>query len=219
LDKTVAESLGFDGNIFFGPGSNRASMAVTFESVIGQKCFTISANHLKSKGPSGSTGDNVDQGDGQGAWNARRNVAAEAVIEWLKTDPTKVNCTRQMILGDLNAYAREDPVQTLENAGYKNVEGDDSYSYVFDGLIGTLDYILVNEGMEKEVNKAAIWHINEDEADALDYLLISGRPETYFDGNVPFRSSDHSPVLVGLKFGKAAPKKTPKVAKKKKANQ
>jgi uncharacterized protein len=50
-----------------------------------------------------------------------------------------------MIMGVLNAYAKEDPFQTFENARYQNVEGEDSYSYEFDGEIGRLDYILVNK--------------------------------------------------------------------------
>ena len=45
---------------------------------------------------------------------------------------------------------------------------------------------------------AGVWHINEDESDALDYNLDFGRPADFFDSSVPFRCSDHSPVLVGL---------------------
>jgi uncharacterized protein len=199
LDDAVAATLGYSTPIFDGPDTNRASLATTFEPVVGQKCITVVANHLKSKEGGPSSGENADQGDGQGAWNVRRTSAVEAVIAWLATDPTKVKCARQMIMGDLNAYAKDDPVQTFENAGYKSVEGDDSYSYVFDGQIGTLDYILVNKEMGKDISEAGIWHINEDEASALDYQTRYGRPTTYFDGNVPYRSSDHSPVLVGLK--------------------
>ncbi|KAG7355217.1 extracellular nuclease [Nitzschia inconspicua] len=199
LDDTVAATLGFSTAIFDGVDTNRAALAVTFESVIGEKCITIVNNHFKSKGASGSSGENADQGDGQGAWNVRRSLAAQAVIEWLKTNPTSAVCDREMIMGDLNAYAREDAVRVLLEAGYKNVKDEMDYSYVFDGQIGTLDYILVNENMDKDVENAGVWHVNEDEADALDYTLRFGRPATFFDGTVPWRSSDHSPVLVGLK--------------------
>ena len=34
--------------------------------------FTVVANHFKSKSPGEPTGDNVDTGDGQGAWNGDR---------------------------------------------------------------------------------------------------------------------------------------------------
>jgi uncharacterized protein len=206
LDDTVAATLGFSTAIFDGVNTNRASLAVTFESIIGEKCITIVNNHFKSKGPSGSTGENADQGDGQGAWNVRRSLAAQAVIEWLKTAPTGVSCTREMVMGDLNAYAMEDPVRAFLEAGYRNVKDEEEYSYVFDGQIGTLDYVLANEAMDKDIDKAGVWHINEDEADALDYTIRFGRPATYFDGTVPYRSSDHSPVLVGLKKEKNAKK-------------
>ena len=179
---------------------------MTFESVVGGKCVTIACNHFKSKGPSGSTGENADQGDGQGAWNAQRTLAAQAVIEWLDTIPTGEECINEMIMGDLNAYAMEDPIIAFLDAGYKNVKDNEEYSYVFDGQIGTLDYILVNKKMDKNIDKAGVWHINEDEADALDYQIRFGRPDTYFDGTVPFRSSDHSPVLVGLKKEKGGKK-------------
>jgi uncharacterized protein len=209
LDDTVAASLGFSTPIFDGVDTNRATLAVTFESVTDRRCLTIVANHLKSKGSAPSSGVNMDIGDGQGAWNARRTQAVEAVVEWMKTDPTEVTCAREMMLGDMNAYARETPLQTFADAGYKSVESDSAYSYVFDGQIGTLDYILVNEEMEKDINKAGVWHINEDEADALDYQIRFGRPASYFDGTVPYRSSDHSPILVGLKVGGATPMEGP----------
>jgi hypothetical protein len=46
--------------------------------------------------------------------------------------------------------------------------------------------------MEKEINKASIWHINEDEAGALDYQARTTRPAMFLNGTVP---SDYS-VLV-----------------------
>lgn len=200
MDDTVAAAyLGTRTAIFDGVSTNRASLAVTFQSIVGQKCITIVNNHFKSKGPSGSTGEDADQGDGQGAWNVRRSLAALAVTGWLKLTPTGASCDREMVMGDLNAYAMEDPVRVFLEAGYSNVKDEEDYSYVFDGQIGTLDYILVNDAMEKDIDKAGVWHINEDEADALDYTIRFNRPATYFDGTVPYRCSDHSPVLVGLK--------------------
>ena len=63
-------------------------------------------------------------------------------------DPTGTGAENELILGDLNAYAQEDPIQALEAAGYTDVAGsvlgEESYSYVFDGQVGTLDYILAN---------------------------------------------------------------------------
>ena len=108
-----------------------------------------------------------------------------------------------MILGDLNAYFQEDPIDLLKAAGYENLQEriDDPYSYVFDGQIGSLDYILANRSLAGQVTGITEWHINADEADALDYNLDFGRDADYFDGDVAARVSDHDPLLVGLDLG------------------
>ena len=64
---------------------------------------------------------------------------------WPPTRPapaTRTSC----IVGDLNSYAKEDPIATLEAAGFTNLidesVGADAYSYVFDGQWGYLDHAL-----------------------------------------------------------------------------
>ena len=167
------------------------------------ECFTLVVNHFKSKGGcSSAMGIMEDQGDGAGCYNPRRLSASEAIFEWLKTDPTKAGCPNVVISGDLNAYAKEDPVTFwTDEKGYTNVESPSDYSYVFDGQIGTLDYLLVNPSMAKFLVDAQVWHINEDEADAIDYNLPNGRPLELFDGKNPARASDHSPVVAGFNHG------------------
>lgn len=64
--------------------------------------------------------------------------------------------------------------------------------------MGTLDYVFVNQQLSTKVLGAKVWHVNEDEPDVLDYNLDYGRNPNYFDGQSPARSSDHSPVLLGL---------------------
>ena len=127
--------------------------------------------------------------------NAVRLNAANKLTEWLSLDTT---CTAIGILGDLNSYASEAPITAMEAAGYVNLEGSDAYSYVFDATIGTLDYFLANSDLSSRVTGTAVWHVNADEADALDYNLDFGKLSTYFDGSVPFRYSDHDPILVGV---------------------
>ena len=164
-------------------------------------------NHFKSKGPSGleagdATDPDSDQGDGQGFWNDTRTDAAAALAAWLAGDPTGVGDPDTLILGDLNAYAEEDPIRALEAAGFTDLAerflGDDAYGFVFDGQRGQLDYALASRSLLGQVTGATEWHINADEADALDYNLDFGRDPAIFDGTVPFRASDHDPVLVGL---------------------
>ena len=75
-------------------------------------------NHFKSKG-SGCAG--VAPGtnqfpdptlpDGQENCNLTRVSIAQALIDWLASDPTGSGDTDYLIIGDLNAYAREHPIR------------------------------------------------------------------------------------------------------------
>jgi predicted extracellular nuclease/2',3'-cyclic-nucleotide 2'-phosphodiesterase (5'-nucleotidase family) len=191
-----------------GESRNRAALAQTFEEIASGEAFTAVVNHFKAKGASGLDTDptvspsDVDQGDGQGYWNDTRSKAAQALATWLETDPTGSTDEDILILGDLNAYAKEDPITYLESIGYTDLArlygGDDVYSYVFDGQVGTLDYALANPSLLAQVTGAGDWHINADEADGLDYNLDFGRDPAIFDGSVPSRTSDHDPVVIGL---------------------
>jgi len=208
LDDTVAATLpifngrDFESNpLFNGPGTNRSSLAVSFTHLESNDTFTIVANHFKSKGSSDledTASDNYDQGNGAGFWNQRRLEAAQAVTAWVDTYPTGISDDDIIILGDLNAYAQEEPVQYLLSQGFNNVENENTYSYVFDGQTGTLDYILLSDSLFDKFNEASVWHINADEADALDYNLDYGRDASYFLAETSTRNSDHDPVLVGL---------------------
>ena len=200
---------------------SRPSLAATFEDADGGE-VTIVANHLKSKGASGldtlagragtmgvdpdliaqlRADPNFDQGDGQGFWNGVRAEAAGELVDWLAQNPTGAQSTaNQLLLGDLNSYAREDPVQVLEAAGLTDLAraylGDDAYSYSFDGQRGTLDYGLASQGLLDEVTGAAEWHINADEPDLFSYA--SNFNDARFYNADPFAVSDHDPLLVGL---------------------
>lgn len=107
-------------------------------------------------------------------------------------------------MGDLNSYGREDPIRALAEAGYIDLAraelGEDAYSYVFDGQIGTLDYLLAKGEIAEAVTGVTEWHINADEADAFDYNLDFGRDASLFDGESPARNSDHDPVIAGFAF-------------------
>lgn len=194
-----------------GDAFNRAALAQSFEEIETGGVFTASVNHFKSKGsPTGAVEDQ-DQGDGAGRNNATREEAARELAAWLETNPTGVDDEDVMILGDLNAYARETPIQVLEAAGYTDLarefEGDDVYSYRFSGQIGTLDYALANEGLRDQVTGATTWNINSDTPVFFDYNLdgtfsqsdtLRPTDQGLFDGSTPLRGSDHDPVIVGL---------------------
>ena len=199
---------------------SRPALAQTFLRLGSGERVTVVVNHLKSKGQSGLTDPadpNFDQGDGQGFWNAARTEAAEALADWLATNPTGVQTLGSLIIGDLNAYGREDPIRALEDAGYEDqltrfTEGF-PYTFTFDGMQGTLDTALALDDLAARVTGAAVWHINADEVPAIDYQESVGvsfnqrfrTPEiaaAYFDPSA-FRSSDHDPVLIGLDLGRS----------------
>ncbi|MEM9272010.1 MAG: ExeM/NucH family extracellular endonuclease [Cyanobacteria bacterium P01_F01_bin.143] len=193
-------SLDFGNPVFDGISSNRASLAVTFEEIASGEQLTIAINHFKSKGAVNSASGNEDSGDGQGNNNAIRLQAATAVNAWLNNDPTGSDDSDFLIIGDLNAYAKEDPITFLESQGYTNVVSnpESAYSFVFGGQFGTLDYGLANSSLLSQVTGATEWHVNADEPDALDYNQEFGRNPNLFDSFIPFRNSDHDLLIIGL---------------------
>lgn len=118
--------------------------------------------------------------------------------------PSGTDILSNLVLGDLNAYDHEDPIDALVEAGYTDLvkaeNGPDAYSYVFDGQKGYLDHALGDEPMLYQVAGVAPWAINADEVDLLDYNMDFKSP--WQDANLfapdPYRSSDHDPIVVGL---------------------
>ncbi|MEL7348948.1 MAG: hypothetical protein AAFN17_14420, partial [Pseudomonadota bacterium] len=145
---------------------------------------------------------NYDQNDGAAFWNAVRTDASNELVAWLDTDPTGGGTDNILVVGDLNSYKEEDPVTALEDAGYGNLaeifEADDTGSFVFDGQLGTLDYIFANEDVLGDVTGATIYDINSPEPDVFDFNLEFGRDPALFTDDTSFRSSDHDPVIAGL---------------------
>jgi uncharacterized protein len=175
---------------------NRASLAQAFQQPNGAR-FIVNVNHLKSKG---SACNAPDAGDGQGNCNAVRLNAVNRLLEWLATDPTGTTEMDVLIVGDLNAYAMEDPIRALLAGGFTNLAGVNAYSYAFDGQWGTLDYALASASLAPQVAGAAKWHINADEPNVLDYntnFKSAGQIVSLYAPD-QFRVSDHDPALVGL---------------------
>jgi hypothetical protein len=193
---------------------SRPVLAQTFEDLATGARFTVAVNHLKSKGSAcvGAPLDDPDTGDGQGNCNLTREAAAQALVDWLATDPTGSGDRDYLILGDLNSYAQEDPIDAIR-AGADDVAGtvDDytnliakyqglyAHSFVFDGQAGYLDHALASPTLVDQVTGAADWHINSDEPDLLDYdtTFKPTEQEAIYEPNA-YRSSDHDPVIVGL---------------------
>ena len=96
---------------------NRPSIAQTFEANADGARITAVVNHLKSKGSDCNAVGDPDTGDGQGNCNGTRTAAADALVDWLDTDPTESGDTDFLLLGDMNAYAQEDPITAFRDAG------------------------------------------------------------------------------------------------------
>ena len=184
--------------------NNRAPIAQTFKAANGGK-FSLVVNHLKSKGGcGGSTGGDADSGDGQGCWNATR---VEQVVRlrdyFLPLVKSSANDTDVLIVGDMNAYGMEDPIRTLNAAGYVNeIErfvrpSGTPYSYVFGGESGYLDHALASTSLSSQVAGVTEWHNNADEPEAIDYNIESGAGQDPYQAG-PYRASDHDPVVVSL---------------------
>ncbi len=190
------------------PVHDRPPLAQTFEAANGER-FAVVVNHFKSKGCGDATGADLDAGDGQGCWNARRLAQAQALAGFAAGLGGN---GRVLITGDLNAYGQEDPIAALAEAGYADqllrfAPADAPvYTYVFDGAAGRLDHALASAPLAALVSGAATWAINADEASLRDYnqefkapLTCSGQPcpPDPWQPDV-YRSSDHDPVIVGL---------------------
>ncbi|HKH48024.1 MAG TPA: ExeM/NucH family extracellular endonuclease [Thermoanaerobaculia bacterium] len=208
------------------PIHNRPPTAQTYDvvdaanSAFGQR-FTVIVNHFKSKGSSAGLPGDADIGDGAGASNATRTAQASRLLTWINsTVVPAAGDPDVLLLGDFNAYAKEDPVNTLIAGGYTDLEtlfhGANAYSYLFDGQLGHLDYGFASSSLLSQVTGTDAWHINADEAPLFDYndevfdspgeasfdekpdgsALVP--PRVVFQPASPFRASDHDPVLVGL---------------------
>ena len=184
----------------FNEDRNRPALAQAFEVNATGARFSVVVNHLKSKGSSCESEGDPNLGDGQGNCNLARTNAAAALADWVKTDPTGSGDADYLVIGDMNAYHLEDPIEAMREGGLVNLlDGTEApYSFVFDSQSGALDHALATASLAAQVAETIEWHINADEPPALDYNLDFDRDPSLFDGTTPYRFSDHDPVLVGL---------------------
>jgi uncharacterized protein len=203
----------------FDDTKNRPVLAQTFDEIATGGRLTVAVNHFKSKGSSCDAIGDPDTGDGQGNCNLTRTDAAAALADWLATDPTGSGDSNSLIIGDLNAYAKEDPITALKNRGYTDlidsfVGAGNAYSYVFDGQSGYLDHALASTSLAGKVTGVTEWHINADEPRSLDYNVEFKTPGQRTSLYAPdaFRASDHDPVLIGLALTSGTPDAPPTVS-------
>ena len=184
-----------------GPfGNARTPIAAAFTPVGGGAPMLVAVNHFKSKSSGGATGANVDSG--QGAYNADRVAQANALLGWLPGVQSDARTDAVALVGDFNAYTHEDPLENLYDAGFANAAKQKDYSYNFEGLSGSLDHVLLNPAAKKRLTGSGVWNINSPEPVLREYSRYKSTAIDYYRTDV-YRASDHDPVVVGLKKGKA----------------
>jgi len=199
-DFAVLDDPAFTDPLSYGGQLNRPALAQTFIDKNNGGIFTVVVNHLKSKGSECGEGDDDLE---QGSCNLTRTLAAQALTTWLASDPTDSGDGDFLIIGDLNSYDKEDPINAFETGGFidtiRQFQGEYAYSYVFDGQLGYLDHALANSDLFDEITGVTVWHINADEPDLIDYdMSFKQDDQDALYAPDAYRSSDHDPVIVGL---------------------
>ncbi|MDE8587482.1 ExeM/NucH family extracellular endonuclease [Arthrobacter sp. NQ4] len=197
----VGESIIHNDTVAFA--SARKPLAQVFKPVGGGAGteFIAIANHFKSKG-SAATPDDTDKG--QGASNLARTAQAKSLLDFANSLQASKGTDKVFLIGDFNSYGKEDPINVLTGAGYvnqddkaRNADGSAKHSYLFGGLVGSLDHVLASPAANGVVTGADIWNINSVESVALEYSRYNNNVTNYYAPD-QFRASDHDPVVVGL---------------------
>ena len=183
--------------------NNRPPMAQTFRAGNGEK-FSLIVNHLKSKGSCPSGGPDADNNDSQSCWNATRVQQAQRLVgSFVPQVAAAAGDADVLVIGDLNSYGAEDPIQVITGAGFVNElerfvrPSGMPYSYVFGGQSGYLDHALASAALSPQVAGVAEWHVNADEPEVIDYNIDAAKPQDLYNA-LPYRASDHDPVVVSL---------------------
>lgn len=168
---------------------SRQPIAQVFQQNSGGEKIVVVINHLKSKGSCPDSGENADQKDGQGCWNPMRTASAEKMSAWANGLAVPAGAGNILILGDMNAYRREDPIDAIREAGFTELMDEKQerpYSFVYYGQHGTLDYAFTSGALREKVQQAFIWNVNA----ALPVNMALPQPWLRF--------SDHDPVVVDI---------------------
>ena len=163
-DVAVLDSQDFVNPLGGDLDRNRPAVAASFREESTGGVFSVVVNHLKSKGSTCPEEVGVDPDpdpvDQVGSCNTVRTLAAGVQLDWLATDPTGSGSDKVLIVGDLNAYDKEDPIDVMLLGPDDTADTEDdyvdhlryyggeyAYSYLFGGQLGYLDYALANEAL------------------------------------------------------------------------
>lgn len=165
----------------------REPIAQTFK--FGTQFVTVVANHFKSK-----SGTDPSPQPGQDAFNDERVEEAQSLLAFANS-LSEGRKTDIYLVGDFNAYAKEDPMKVFADAGWSDLlftKARGQYTYTFDGELGSLDHVIASPSAADKVTNAGVWSINSPEWAGREYWAPAAEAGT------PYRSSDHDPILVGV---------------------
>ena len=198
----VGDSVIYDDSAYTGLA--RQPLAQEFKPITDAnhegKNFVVIANHFKSKGsaPKNLSGAeaaaNTDNGDGQGNSNGVRIKQARA----LATFAQRFNGTPTLLVGDFNAYTKEDPLKVLTDAGWAHESGHGDSSYVYGGRSGSMDHVFANSAAHPLITEVKSWAVNAQESIAFEYSRANYNAYLAFEADNPYRASDHNPEIIGL---------------------
>ena len=162
--------------------ADRKKMVAFRHKKTGEK-FIYSINHFKAM----NTGEEY-----------RREKESRAVIDLYNKYRQKsyIRDNDLLLMGDLNSYAKASPILIFTDHGFIDLHrafhADSSYSYVYGGQAAYIDHAICSEPLFRQVTGMTAYHINSDEPSSNSYKN---------DGDYTmFRSSDHDPVVVGLRL-------------------
>lgn len=193
----------------------RAPLAQTFADRASGTPFVVIVNHFKSKGGSGE-GDNENRdatagpAGAVGGWNGDRTRQAAALLEFSSAVQQRAGTERAFLVGDFNAYAKETPVTTITDAGYTDLGElvDGGYTYLYGGRVGSLDHVFASPAAAEAVTGVDVWGVNAYEPVALEYSRYNSNVVELYEPS-PYRSSDHNPEIVGLRFAEPGTRTPP----------
>ncbi|QDE34103.1 ExeM/NucH family extracellular endonuclease [Microbacterium foliorum] len=186
---TVGESLTVTDETVWN--NAREPIAQAFD--IDGRVVTVVANHFKSK--SAPEGGGTEPADGQGFFNADRVKQANSLKSFTEEIEEVTGSSDILLIGDFNAYAKEDPIEVFTSEGWSDVAGEKApgqHTYTFDGELGSLDHVLASPSLAESITGAGVWSINSPEWSDRGYAFGATEAGT------PFRSSDHDPIVVGV---------------------
>lgn len=191
----------------FKEDKNRIVVAQTFADN-DQKLINVATVHFKSKSCRDAVGVNLDQNDGQGCYNATRTEVAGQLARWMKSDPTGQQAKVSVLVGDFNSYQQEDPIIELKEAGFINLADkylpELNWTTSYQGRVGALDHILVNQKAFDHATGMVQWHINSIEMRVFGYNMEPlsedlKKPDDFYNQS-PKSSSDHDWVMAGFEL-------------------